>query len=91
MEGKHPITDIKVQGPRRHPELDRYKFWITVSNPQGVCKVFYYEHRLDDDNDISKEDHFIKQIVEYADVEVGHEDIHELIYIMRCVIFQDPI
>lgn len=91
MEGKYPIIDIAIQGPRKHPELDRHKFWITVSNPQGAHKVFYFEHKLDDETDISKNDQFIKQIAEYADVDVGHEDINNLMYIMRCVIFQDPI
>ena len=90
MEGRHPIIGMKTRGPRRNPELDRYMFWITVSNPQGVRKVFYFEHKLGDDTDIVQDDPFIKQIVEYANVEVENEDIQKLISVMRCIIFQDP-
>ena len=90
MEERNPIISMKTHNPRRYPELDRYMFEITVSNVQGVCKVFYFEHKLGDDTDITQDIPFIKQIVEYAEVEVRNEGIQKLISVMRCRIFQDP-
>ena len=91
---KSPIVGMVVRGPRKYPELGRCEFWIVVSNPNGRCKSFYYKYEYDDDNDTSKTPHlmkFIKKIARYAGVGVEHEDIEELIYIMRCTIFEDPI
>ena len=73
----------------RFPE--KFCFQLTEDELENLRSQFVTSSLKKDNTDVSKENSFIREIAQNAGIDIEHEDINELIYIMNCAIFQDPL